>query len=72
MKIKEIQRKGENLYTVTFEKRTLWGCKEVVRDVFEWCGMVMYADNDGICHFNDKSIQNLITHLTGNEPLKVN
>lgn len=72
MKIKEIQRKGENLYTVTFEKRTLWGRKEVVRDVYVNDPFVEYVSDGEICHGYYESIQNLITQLNGYEPLKVN
>lgn len=72
MKIKEIQRKGENLYTVTFEKRTLWGRKEVVRDVYDAGMFIKYASEDEICHGYYQAIKNLITHLNGYEPLKVN
>ena len=38
MKIKEIQKKGDKLYTITFEKRTLFGTKTFVRDVVNYCG----------------------------------
>lgn len=73
MKIKEIQRKGENLYTVTFEKRTLWGRKEVVRDVYKDDEDIMYAQSGEYVGSNaEAAILNLIPHLTGNEPLKVN
>lgn len=73
MKIKEIQRKGENLYTVTFEKRTLWGRKEVVRDVYkDGIFFIHYVSTGEICHGYMYSIENLITHLNGYEPLKVN
>lgn len=73
MKIKEIQRKGENLYTVTFEKRTLWEKKEVVRDVFQDDDDIMYAQTGDYVGFRtETAILNLIPHLNGKVPLKVN
>lgn len=71
MKIKEIQKKGENLYTVTFEKRTLFGKKEIVRDVFNWYGYVKYADDNSYSRM-DETIRVLIQNLNGFQPLKVN
>mgnify|MGYP003403118474 FL=1 len=71
MKIKEVQKKGDKLYTITFEKRTLFGTKTFVRDVVNYCGFFKFANNDKYVKLDD-TLNILIQNLKGYEPLEIN
>ena len=71
MKIIKIKKKAQNLYTVTFRERTLFGYKEFDRDVYNWCGYVRYSDDNSYTNL-DETIVNLINALNGYEPLEIN
>lgn len=70
MRIKEIQRKGDNLYTVTYEKWGLFGSKTIERDVYKGLSIYMYASTGNIAS-NFMYIENLVKQLNGYEPLKI-
>ena len=71
MKIKEIQKKGDRLYTITFEKKTLFGTKTFVRDVVNHYGFFKFANNDEYVRL-DETLNILVVNLKENEPLEIN
>ena len=71
MKIKEIQKKGDKLYTITFEKRTLFGTKTFVRDVVNYWGFCKFANNNEYVKLDD-TLNILVQNLKGYEPLEIN
>lgn len=73
MRIKEIKRKGDNIYTVTFIKRRLFRKdKEIIRDVYSNGISFKYCSNDEILVNYSCSLNNLVKHLNGYEPLTIN
>lgn len=71
MKLKEIQRKGDNIYTITYETYRWLKKVEVVRDVYVLYSSAKFVDDNTRVEIED-SIINIISHLKGNEPLKIN
>ena len=71
MKIKEIQKKGDRLYTITFEKKTLFGTKTFLRDVVNYFGFFKFANNDKYVGL-DETLNILVGNLKGYEPLEIN
>lgn len=73
MKIKEIQKKGDNLYTVTFERNGLFGQSTFIKDVTSCENVYIYADGSNcLPGWIDTAIKGLIVNLKGNELLKIN
>ena len=71
MKIKEVQKKGDRLYTITFEKKTLFGTKTIIRDVVNYYGFFKFANNDEYVRLDD-ALNILVGNLKGYEPLEIN
>lgn len=71
MKIKEIQKKGDRLYTITFEKKTLFGTKTIIRDVINYWGFFKFANNDKYVKLDD-TLNILVGNLKEYEPLEIN
>ena len=71
MEIKEIQKKGDRLYTITFEKKTLFGTKTFVRDIVNYHGFFKFANNDEYVRLDD-TLNILVGNLKGYEPLEIN
>ena len=71
MKIKEIQKKGDRLYTITFEMKTLFVTKTFVRDVVNYHGFFKFANNDEYVRLDD-TLNILVGNLKGYEPLEIN
>ena len=71
MEIKKIQKKGDKLYTITFEKRTLFGTKTIVRDVVNYWGFFKFANNNKYVKLDD-TLNILVGNLEGYEPLEIN
>lgn len=71
MKFKELQRKGDNLYLLTYEVGFWIFKKEIRRYIYQWNGYMVFVDNDSVCYGYD-SIKNLIDHLQGYKPLIIN
>lgn len=73
MHIKEIKRKGDNIYTVTFIKRRLFRKdKEIIRDVHSNGISFKYCSNNEILYNLSETLENLVKHLNGYEPLTIN
>ena len=71
MKIKEKKKKGDKLYTITFEERTLFRTKTFVRDVVNYCGFFKFANNDEYVKLDD-TLNILVGNIKGYEPLEIN
>lgn len=71
MKIKQLQRKGKNLYSLTYETGFIFK-RVVTRDIFEMNGTFRFCDDNNIISLKSLTLLNLRHHLNGYEPLKIN